>query len=321
MKNAVFICLIIALGAFAVICSVAFGNGKNYRLPLYESYEATQSFTDLYGSPESVRIDGYGDDCMEPFVTSDGSYLFFNDSNSAEVQTHIHIARRSGKLSYKHLGMVPGTVSPSKDMAPCVDASGNFYFTTLRSFSKDGHSLYVGKLAGEAVSDVKVVPGDISPGRPGWINMDCDISSDGKTLYISRARFAPGAPAPHESDLVIAREVSGKFELDRLSDVVLKNVNTAALEYAPAISNNGLELFFTRAGELMVAGKNTGASLRIMVARRNSAKDPFGKPEVIKSIEGFVEAPTLTGDLSELFFHKKDSNGRLSIYRAVRKRP
>lgn len=305
----------IALCLFVIFAASC--NGQNYRLPAYETAE---KFTDEYGAPELMRIDGYSGDCMEPFITADGRYLFFNNSNSNEVQTHIHLARRTGSTTFQHVGIVPGTVSHSKDMAPTIDSSENLYFTTLRSFDKDGQSLYVGKLANQSVAAVKPVPGTISPGTPGWINMDCDISPDGRTLYISRAQFAPGAPAPRQSDLLIARERNGKFEIDTSSNTVLSAINTQALEYAPSISKSGLELFFTRAGELIVGGKNSGATLRIMVAKRSNTQEPFGEPRVIRSIQGFVEAPTLTADLSELFFHKKDDSGRLRIYRALRKK-
>jgi hypothetical protein len=54
-----------------------------------------------------------------------------------------------------------------------------------------------------------------------------------------------------------------------------------------------------------------------MVATRKKTNEPFGVPKVLSEIEGFVEAPTVSLDKSEMFFHKKDGN-RYSIYRATR---
>ncbi|MGD0302495.1 MAG: hypothetical protein ABSE86_35925 [Bryobacteraceae bacterium] len=77
----------------------------------------------------------------------------------------------------------------------------------------------------------------------------------------------------------------------------MRNVNTGALQYAPAISADGLELYFTRA---------TPAALpRIMLATRNSVNDPFGEPRVLEALTGFVEAPSISLDRNEMFFHKR----------------
>jgi hypothetical protein len=75
-------------------------------------------------------------------------------------------------------------------------------------------------------------------------------------------------PAPKESDLLVAQRDGDRFSLDPNSAEIMRNVNTTALEYAPDISGDGLELYFTRASE------ETG--LRIMLASRDSVDKPFG---------------------------------------------
>jgi hypothetical protein len=75
-------------------------------------------------------------------------------------------------------------------------------------------------------------------------------------------------PAPKESDLLVAHRDGDRFSLDPNSAEIMRNVNTTALEYAPDISGDGLELYFTRASE------ETG--LRIMLASRDSVDKPFG---------------------------------------------
>ena len=261
----------------------------------------------LYETPQLVRIDGYDDDCMEPFITGDGNYLLFNNSNSPFVSTHIHLCKRIGESHYRHLGLLPGSVSNSKDMAPSIDARGHLYFTCLRSYEKDGHSIYCGEFANESLKNVGLPPGQISPNQPAEINMDCDISKDGKTLIISRAHFANPLLPPDKSDLAFAENKNGKFSLAPERQNVLSKLNTGALEYAPCQTADQLELYFTRASKKAAAGetKKMDADFRLMVARRKDCFSPYGEPEKLASLTGFIEAPTITDDKKEMFFHKK----------------
>jgi hypothetical protein len=304
----------VAVPVAVMLVLTAPGCAQFQRLP--QSY-APEKFVDLYGPPEPITIEGYEDDCMEPFITPDGSYLFFNNSNEEKVSTHIHMAKRIGKDTFKHLGILEGTISAQKDMAPSIDDEGNFYFTTTRSYDKDLKSLYVGRLKGEGVVDAKAVNGNIWPDRHGNIDMDCGVSPNGNTLVISRATFEFGSPGPTKSDLFIARKVNGKFEVDPSSESIMKQINTSALEYAPALSQDELQLFFTRTSEMIINNQSQGVKFRMMIASRNTKSEPFGEPLVVKSIDGFNEAPTLTTDCKEIYFHKKDGN-KFRIFRASR---
>ena len=67
------------------------------------------------------------------------------------------------------------------------------------------------------------------------------------------------------------------------------------------ISKDGLELFYTRIGK-------TNLKTAILVAKRSRVSDPFSEPEILGSIHGFVEAPTLTGDGKTLYFHKREGS-------------
>lgn len=162
------------------------------------------------------------------------------------------------------------------------------------------------------------MPGDISPKTPGTINMDVSISPDGQTLYISRAVIFPGAPAPKKSESMVARLKNGAFSIDPDGATIMKNINTAALQYAPSVSADGRQLYFTRASQLMAGSDAPGARLRIMVATRNSVNAPFGEPRASTALAGFVEAPTIPLDGKEMFFHKKVGKSCV-IYRAERR--
>jgi hypothetical protein len=300
--------VIILVAIFALLIPL-FVFAEALRLPAYDAMEES---TDLYIHPARVTIDGYGGEAMEPFISPDGKFLFFNNENSAE-NTDIHFAKRSGKLSFKYLGPLTGVNSPKLDAVPTMDSRGGFYFTTMRQYEESLQSVFAGQFDGKAVQDAQPVAGAIHPQKAGDVNMDTGISPDGKILFISRARFRFGIPVPQASDLLVAARDGASFAPHPKGADMLQNVNTPALEYAPAISANGRELYFTRASR--PRGDDSG--LRIMVAARASADGIFGPAKIISAAEGFVEAPTITLDAKEMFFHKK-VDGKFMIFRAER---
>lgn len=268
--------------------------------------------SDLYGGAQALVIDGYDGQAMEPAVTPDGQTLFFNNENDAAAQTDIHIATRTGDLTFKYAGRLEGSNSDKLDAIPSIDEAGRFYFTSLRSYADDMQSLYTGMFRNGQLLDLKAVRGDITPKSAGEINMDAGISFDGRQMYIARARFAGGSVVPKESDLMLASiDGYGAFRVAPDSFAQLINVNSDALEYAPAISADGLELYFTRAIE--------GDVPHIMVATRAKTGRPFDAPMALSKLDGFTEAPAVTKDGQEMFFHKK-TDGKYSLFRAVRKK-
>ena len=54
-----------------------------------------------------------------------------------------------------------------------------------------------------------------------------------------------------------------------------------------------------------------------MVATRTSADAPFDEPRVLRALTGFVEAPTISLDTKEMFYHKKVGE-KFAVYRAER---
>jgi hypothetical protein len=284
-------------------------------LPVVSAVELASG---LYTNPQPVSIEGYDLSAMEPFIAPDGRTLFFNNVNDPGVDTNLHMATRVGTRAFRYVGEVVGVNSPVLDAVPSMDVDGRFYFTSVRQYDRDLKSIFAGTFAGRTVRDARPVEGSLTPSLPGHLNMDASVSPDGQTLYISRARFAGGRSVPRESDLLIARRAGDAFMLDPRNDELLAHVNTPALEYAPAISADGLELYFTRASQLMAGRDGQGAKLRIMVARRPRADAPFDAPRVLEALDGFVEAPSLSLDGREMFFHKK-VEGRFVIHRAERR--
>ena len=272
--------------------------------------------SDLYLNPQPVDIEGYDGQSMEPFISPDGKYLFFNNENDSGVDIDLHVAERMETNSFRYLGELKGANTGDLDACAGMDTKGRFYFTTSREYAKTFKSIYSGVFEQARIGNLHVVTGGLSPNKLGTINMDIGISPDGNTMYISRAVFKPGLTVPKESDLMVAHARDGNFEMDPQSRAIMKTINTSQLEYAPAISADGRELYFTRAQAPEAAV--SGPQFRIMVATRASAGAPFGRPRVLTALTGIIEAPTVSLDLHEMFFHKK-VNGKWVVWRAVRK--
>lgn len=263
----------------------------------------------LFANVERVQIEGYSGTAMEPFVTRDGLHLLFNDSNDPANDTNLHYAQRaSGGFVYR--GKLHGANSLELDAVPSTDDRGVLYFVSSRSYGRTFSTIHRGSFASGTVRDVEIVPG-VARGLPGFVNFDAEISSDGETLVFVDGFLIPGGPVPLLADLMLAhRSGRGFAPLGNSSDV-LKDVNTFALEYAPALSSDRLELLFTRWFVV------PGTAPRIYRSTRRSTSEPFGPPELVEALTGFVEAPALSPGGRFLYFHHRDDD-TFHIYRARR---
>jgi hypothetical protein len=261
-----------------------------------------------FANPQRVTIQGYSDHAMEPFITRDGRWLLFNNSNAPDAQTDLHAAERVDDLTFVYRGPLAGANSSALDGVPTADRDGNIYFVSLRSYASTFSAIHHAHLSTGAVSGVELV-GGLARNVPGFVNFDVDVSPDGNTLYFVDALHF-GGPLPAAANLAIATRSGTAFKRARTSAYILKNINTAALEYAACISAGGLELFFTRY-------TRAGPTIGIYRAVRSSTSLPFGPPQRVASATGFVEAPALSPDERSLYFHKEE-NGRFVIYRIQR---
>lgn len=270
---------------------------------------AQEPVNDGYAQAELVTIDGYDGVLMEAFLSPDGKFMFFNNSNEPGTDTNLYIAERTGALTFKLLGELKGANTNSLDAVATMDRDNNFIFTTLRKYAEGGETLYTARFDGKGIGTPQPLKG-VEAGGGGNINMDGGISRDGNTLYISRAYFKEGTVVPHRSDLLVAVKDGDGFKPDPRSAEIMANVNTVgALEYAPEISADQLTLYFSRAN---------GLHMRILKATRPDTTSPFSTPEVIAAATGIVEAPTASDDGAEIFFHKR-YGGKFRLFRAARK--
>ena len=262
-----------------------------------------------FGNLEPVTLRGYSGDAMEPFITRDGRYLLFNNRNDPSVDTQLQLAERVDDVTFDYRGELLGANSAALDGVPSLDSSGTLYFVSTRSYAQDLTTVYRGQFAAGTVSGVGEVPG-VSRNEAGWVNFDAEISADGRTLWLVDGHFSAGA-ALESADLLFATQQDSGFVRSADSGRILATVNTPALEYAPAIRADGLELFFTRVESI------TTGTPALWRTSRPTPQDAFGMPERVTAASGFVEGPTLSPDGRSLYFHRLE-NGTFRICRVTR---
>jgi hypothetical protein len=269
---------------------------------------STRAAPSVWSPPEPVRIEGYSGDAMEPFLSRGGNVLFFNTRNDPATDTDIHYALRRDDLTFVHQGILAGTKSPSLDGVPTMARDGTFCFISPRDYFQTLSSVFCGRFGGSAVADVTAQTG-MKTAHVGRLVFDVEISADGQELAFAEGDFSGGA-APDSADIYLAVRSGNGFA--RTNSHVFDKVNSDALEYAPALSDDGLELFFTR-----MTGFWIFRQTQIFRAVRATRNDAFGEP-VHVPIEGFVEAATVSSDGHAIYFHKL-VDGRFGIWRMTRK--
>jgi Tol biopolymer transport system component len=253
---------------------------------------------DAFANATTVVIHGYSGDAMEPFISKDGQFLFFNNRNDPSVDTNLFYAARVDDTTFTLQGPVAGANSPQLDAVASLDALGNLYFISTRSYSTSLSTVYSGPFTSGGVSSVALVPG-ISQLKSGIVNFDAEISGDGQTLWFADGDYSTGSLTA--ASIIIADKLAAPgagFARRANSSTLLALVNNADLNYAPSISADGLELFFTRVSTL------SGATPAIYRATRSDLTSAFSAPELVTGASGFVEAPSLSADGHLLYFHR-----------------
>lgn len=262
-----------------------------------------------FDSEIDVTITGLSFDAMEPFISSDGNYLFFNNSNDG-INTKLFYATRINDSTFNFVGELNGTnqlTAPHLDAVADMTANGDFYWTSTRNYPTELNNLFHGSFNAGNVSGIERVQGDFNMNTPGWLIMDHGISLDGQFLYFNNARFDnANCQGPCETTLGIAqKENSSTFTTIPNSASILQNINDVNfIYYAPCISSDNLELYYTR----YLKGQITSNTVfEICVSVRNNPSDEFSIPKVLfsEAISDLIEAPTLTTDKSIIYYHRK----------------
>lgn len=285
-----------------------------------------------FGNPRQVAILDYQGDAMEPFLSMDGNTLFFNNRNSdtlpdgSENDTDIHYAHRIDDTTFQYMGTVDGA---DTDAIPGVnelegvasmDLLNKFYWVDTSHYLDQAGpdyllSLFRADYANGALTNRESLPNlksDRPPGQdpiPGELVFDAYIHCLGEELYFSEGIFS-GKPYPDAADICLALENNGTFAVAADSREQLALVNTDDLEYAPCISPDRLELFFTR----LSGSEQSGFTFGIYRALRPSAASPWTRVEKIEAIDGdATEAPSLSFDGRLLYYHRLIS-GEFTIF-------
>src|SRR5271156_2748459 len=98
----------------------------------FSGYAIAKPKFGVFTNPQPVTIEGYSQDAMEPFISPDGNYLFFNNSNSAPV-TNLYYATAADDtgLTFQFQGGIGGVNSMGPlNAVPSLDMNDTFYFVS-----------------------------------------------------------------------------------------------------------------------------------------------------------------------------------------------
>ena len=269
-----------------------------------------------FKNEQKVTIIGYSSDAMEPFISKDGKYLFFNNSKGINKK-QLYYAERVNDTTFKFKGEIQGVNSIYIDANPTMDEQNNFYFISTRNLDTGNKTIYCGIFNNGIISGLHLINGSINISTPYWINMGVEISQKGNILFVSSAKFKTGESFPYKGDIRFAIKNGDEFNIPNNESDILSNINTdTAIEYAGELSSDELELFYSQ-----VTLSNPPV-FKLYYAKRKKPNGIFGAP--IPITEPFkenpytvVEAPSLSNDRRRLYYHKLD-NGIYSIFMLTR---
>ncbi len=264
-----------------------------------------------WGGDKVVTIKGYAGDAMEPFISRDGAYLFFNDDKTADKDKDMFWAKRIDDATFEFQGAIENVNSDAVDGVPSLDDHGRFFFISAKNYGLFNQTtVYSGMFKDGAVENI--TPQDkLALGWLGWLNMDIEISADGRTLYSTQTHFEGSVPV--ESYFFYAKKDGETFVPQKNSGEIFATLNKDKIVYAASISRDEREIFYTR---LL-----PGLVFQSLVAKRKDAQSAFGEPEVIGAITGFAEAPALSADETMLYYHKRnEKTGKFEIHMLRRKK-
>ena len=238
----------------------------------------------------------------EPFVRAVGSqvFLYFSDRAPNE-ERDLHWALWNG-FGFVYGGQVGGVNTPlGLEGAPSIDAQNNFFFTNAGAPGMISRGTLVNSTVVVGVGPVPGMPGAGPRGNLFDGNMDIGVAPAHPFAVLSRATWTqPAGGLPLYADLVYLRRDPPTTVTFVPSETpyFLGALNTAALEYAPELSTDGLSIFFTR---------TTASPLTtsIMTSRRTSIFAPFPPAiPVIPATTRFLEGPTVMPANDRIFYHQ-----------------
>jgi len=268
--------------------------------------------TPLFGNDIPVTINGYTLDAMEPHLSPDGNALFFNSINNG-TNTSLYYAGKVNDSTFNLVGLMPvvnETVTPYLNAVASLDTANNFYWVSLRGYPANMDNLHKVTFTSTTSINFARVHGNFNVYAAGYVIMDAAISRQGDQLYYCNAWFNSCAGGmPCSSRMGIAQKVNDStFNVIPNSNTIMSMVNdTNYIVYAPELTKDGFELYFTRA---LVGGFQT----EICVSVRSNTLSAFSTPTVFITSPGNApEAPTLNATKDRLYYHKI-SSGKYKLF-------
>lgn len=191
--------------------------------------------------PQVASFSGVHSD-MDPFVTPDGSTIFFSSSRPGGVEPNtvlndIWMTKRTASGWGEPVNLGAAVNSASNELYPSADNAGNLYFASDRD--RGQWDIYVSRRLGDGsyAPAENVGRGVNHPNR--W-EFNPDISPDGQVLLFATY----GRPDSYgDVDIYVSYNVDGKFSRP---DNMGPCINTAAPEFHPTVLWDRGEIYFVR---------------------------------------------------------------------------
>lgn len=119
-----------------------------------------------FSNPELVTITNHDGDVMEPFISSDGSTLFFNDSGGATDKDIFYASFIDG-TTFAYQDPIGAINTAAVDGVPTMDDAEKFYFVTTAYYDPPTSydTLYMGDWTGSSVTNITAVAGLAMPAQ------------------------------------------------------------------------------------------------------------------------------------------------------------
>ncbi|MDZ4666052.1 MAG: T9SS type A sorting domain-containing protein [Bacteroidota bacterium] len=265
----------------------------------------TFSQNPIYVNEKLVTINGFTIDAMEPQLSTDGNALFFNSLNDG-ITTSLFYAARVNDTTFNYIGAMPvvnQTATPRLDAVASIDTADNFYWVSNRGWPTITENLHRIRFLTVGYTNFGRVYGDFYIPSPGWIIMDAGVSYYGDKIIYCNALFNSCTNnMPCKAAMGIAQKINDStFNKMANTSTIFANVNDTVnyIVYAPNLTEDGLELFYSRL-------LHNGTQTEVMLATRSNTNSAFGFPSLLVGAPSLLpEAPTVSTNKSKMYYHKK----------------
>jgi len=259
-----------------------------------------------FSNERKVSINGYSSDAMEPFISKDDGYMFFNNHQGVNSKD-IYYAEKIDDTTFLFKGEVQGVNTEFVDGNPTMDANNNFYFISTRDLDSGIKTIFSGIFNNGTVSNLHKINGTVNIPTPYWINMGVEISTDNKTLFTSNAKFNIGDNFPNEGNIRFAVKTNDEYNIPSNEADILININNdQSIQYAGETSIDELEIFYSQ------VTLSDPPIFKLFYSNRSKLDEVFSIPQEITepfkdNPNAFVEGPSLSADSKRLYYHKLEN--------------